>query len=129
MVRRMTDLPPPVPALTRTCGDSASRSTETILPPRSRPISGADSGTLSTRARMRGSDAGVGEDHLRRRLLDLPGHNVGLAPLTGPAEGSALPGELLGDRLHDGALVEPEGDRRVERMTASSSLKFLGTWR
>lgn len=43
MHRRVTDLRPPVEALTRMYGDSASRSTETIRPAEPIPMMGADS--------------------------------------------------------------------------------------
>lgn len=54
MQRRVADLPPPVEALTGTCGESASRSTETIRPADPSPMMGADSGALATSSRTWG---------------------------------------------------------------------------
>ncbi|MGW4359623.1 hypothetical protein ACWEKU_12845 [Streptomyces californicus] len=52
---RVTDLPPPVEALTRMCGDSASSSTVTIRPAEPMPMAGADSFAAATISQTLGS--------------------------------------------------------------------------
>ncbi|CAM5396225.1 hypothetical protein SALBM311S_10547 [Streptomyces alboniger] len=54
MHRRITDLPPPVEALTRTHGDSAPRLTETTRPADPIPVMGADSLAAATISRTLG---------------------------------------------------------------------------
>ncbi|CAM5346930.1 hypothetical protein SGLAM104S_04055 [Streptomyces glaucescens] len=48
-------MPPPVEALTRMCGESASRSTDMIRPADPRPMMGAGFGALATSSRTLGS--------------------------------------------------------------------------
>lgn len=48
-------LPSPAPVQVRTCGDSASRSTETTRPLAPNPMTGADSLAAATSSRVLGS--------------------------------------------------------------------------
>lgn len=106
MQRRVIDLPPPVLALTRMCGDSASRSTETTRPPEPIPMTGAHSGALA--------HLGVLEEGLRRGLEGLLHQHGRLASGRVPGEAHALQGEFLGDEISDDVAGEPQVYRQVD---------------
>lgn len=110
MHRRITDFPAPVLSLTRMCGDSASRSTETIRPPAPNPMTGADSFALATSSRVFGS---LKRDRARGLAGFLHQH-VRLAALRVPGERDALEGEFLGDEVGHHVAGEPEPGRQVD---------------
>ncbi|MGW2183976.1 hypothetical protein ACWCXX_39610 [Streptomyces sp. NPDC001732] len=125
MHRRVADFPPPVEALTRMCGDWSSRSTVTVRPAEPIPMTGADSLAAATTSRTLGSLKAALAGGLRvfftvtyvsrparcqEKVTPSRASLVVMMSATRSLEKSSRPGTST-------------------RITASSSLKFLGMWR
>ncbi|MQT03573.1 hypothetical protein FF041_26395 [Streptomyces jumonjinensis] len=125
MHRRVTDFPPPVEALARRCGESASRSTETTRPPAPIPMTGADSGALVTSSRVFGSlNAAFAGG---RRVFFTS--TYGLAPAGCQENDTASRASFWVMRSATASRENRMCIGRSTRIRASSSEKLHGMWR
>ncbi|RPK23593.1 hypothetical protein EES37_38200 [Streptomyces sp. ADI91-18] len=125
MQRKVTDLPPPVEALTRMCGDSASRSTETIRPPAPNPMIGADSLAAATSSRVLGSLKRALAGGLRVFFTS----TYGLRPSGCQENVTPSRASFWVMRSATTSREKPSRVGRSMRISASSSEKFFGMWR
>ncbi|WP_406326650.1 hypothetical protein [Streptomyces sp. NBC_00203] len=124
-VRRMVDMPPPVPAEIRTCGESASRSTETALPPDPTPMTGADSLALAIISRILGSFSRAFAGGLRVFFTI----TYVSRPATCQENVTPSSASLCVMRSAIRSLEKSRRPGTSTRISAASSEKFFGMWR